>query len=331
MLKPRSTTDIANNSQSNALSLASFQQLANEQSFASADAVFEHLQRVREAYERMANLARDTDAQAARYLLRVPFAQHADCIASLIQLYYPLSAKLLADHAGRLDNHLITQNIHLATDPAVTYLGEELEMNWESISRHYPLSSAQLKRYSDKIDWDEAAFNPMIDWTESLIKKYNSKTSQFFNNLSSNAGLNWSANLVKAFEEKWDLTKDGLLNNEGLPWDDDDEYDSFRRIGDDMWYPMDAAHDIMAKREWERRSINRYFEWTHDYLRENADELDWALLSANPALPFTLELLSGFAERWTWDELASNHGLYDKVLRPWLSDNVVHELLLLTV
>ena len=78
----------------------------------------------------------------------------------------------------------------------------------------------------------------------------------------------------------------------------------------------------------ERCSANRHVEWTADYLRENADELQWALLSANPGLPFTLELLAEFAERWDWQELATNHDLYEKVIRPWLNDTVVHELLL---
>ena len=40
-------------------------------------------------------------------------------------------------------------------------------------------------------------------------------------------------------------------------------------------------------------------------------------------------LLTEFAEDWNWNGLSANYGLYQKVLQPLLSDNIVDEFLTL--
>ncbi|MGI4735314.1 MAG: hypothetical protein ACRYG7_09065 [Janthinobacterium lividum] len=299
---------------------------------ASATEVFEHVQQVRAAHQRLADLARDTDAQAARYLVSNPFAQHSDCLRSLLQLYYPFSDQLLTNHAARLDRHLLAQNIHL-TNAAAGSQVPDLTLDWTAISRYYPLTPSLLKRFSAEIDWDEAARNPLIDWSENLIHQHGISSSEFFANLSANPGPNWTTGLLVTFQDKWDGTYAGLLNNENLPWEDDETISVVRKVIETQSIYYDEAYSArnrMEAREWKRRSLNRHTEWTTDYVRENADELQWAQLSANPALPFTLELLVEFADRWQWDELAANHGLYEKALRPWLNEALVHEVLVLT-
>lgn len=332
MLKPRSTTPDSTALQSFVAPLASFPMPGPTSAPASATEVFEHVQQVRMAHQRLTDLARDTDAQAARYLVSNPFAQHPDCLRSLLQLYYPFSDQLLTNHATRLDRHLLAQNVYLANAAARSQV-PDLTLDWTAISRYYPLTPSLLKRFSAEIDWDEAARNPLIDWSENLINQHKISSSEFFANLSANPGPNWTTGLMVTFQDKWDGTYMGLLSNENLPWEDDETISVVRKVIEtqDIYYnEAYSARDRMETREWERRSLNRHIDWTIEYLREHADELQWARLSANPALPFTLELLVEFANRWQWDELATNHGLYEKALRPWLNEALVHELLVLT-
>jgi len=332
MLKPRSATPDSTALQSFMAPLTSFPIFSPTSAAASATEVFEHVQQVRAAHQRLADLARDTDAQAARYLVNNPFVQHSDCLRSLLQLYYPFSDQLLTDHAMHLDRHLLAQNVHLTSAAARSQV-PDLILDWPAISRYYPLTPSLLKRFSAEIEWEEAARNPLIDWSENLIHQHGIRSSEFFANLSTNPGLNWTISLILTFQDKWDGKSAGLLNNEGLLWDDETVVSAVQSISykQEMdWMEASNAQERMLARNWERRSLNRHIDWTIEYLRENADELQWARLSANPALPFTLELLVEFADIWQWDELAANHGLYEKALRPWLSEAFVHELLLLT-
>lgn len=329
MLKSRNNQLAIADSNSTSSLLAAVQQFSAASSFSNATAQFEHLNLVRDAHMRLTAIAHDTDVQAARFLIREPFHGQAACVRSLLQLYYPLTDKLLLANAALLDKNLIGQNVNLATTD-LSVIEDDFELNWTEISRFRPLTPAQLKRFADKIDWDEAALNPLIDWTLSLIKIHQHRSKKFFTKLSANPGLQWSADLILSLDSKWDCTEDGLLNNDGLPWDEHKEVNRFEDISNCSYQQeIRDACVLMKSRVWERTSANRHIEWSAEYLRENADELNWALVSANPGIPFSFELLGEFADQWDWEELGTNHGVYKHVLLPWLSDTVVQTLLTL--
>ena len=67
-------------------------------------------------------------------------------------------------------------------------------------------------------------------------------------------------------------------------------------------------------------------DWTPDYIEKYKDKLNWNKLSLNPSLPFSIPMLFQYEDRWNWENLIHNHGLWENLLDPLLTEQVITDL-----
>jgi hypothetical protein len=72
---------------------------------------------------------------------------------------------------------------------------------------------------------------------------------------------------------------------------------------DDAWWHTEEFGLALSK--------NEALPWSLELIERFVDRWDWGFLAANKGLPWSLELIERFMDRWDWGFLAANKGL------PW--------------
>ena len=303
------------------------------------------LQQLRQAQLQLNRMLADAEGQVLHFLRKGPLAGRQPVVKGLIERFYQLGG-LAATHSSKVDKDIVDENVTFAASGASVAHWDKFAFAWVYNSGQCYFSAGHLSKFASQLDWSAFASNPLIDWTETLVRQHKYRTADFFAKLSTNTGIVWSSQFLTAFAFEWDYTKVGLLGNSGLPWEDEALPEKLRELhaakydhDNDEEIEEDESEAFLSKaaqaatgmrnRYWDRRSADRHCIWNADNLRQHTDQFGWNKLSANPALPFSFALLTEFEGQWNWDTLASNHGLYQKVLQPLLSDTIVDEFLTL--
>lgn len=342
MLRPRSDTSLPA-----AQTPALITELPTWNPLTPMEELPQKLQQLRQAQQQLNKLVVDAEGQVLHFLRKGPLAERQAVVKELVERFYPFTANLLETHYPSLTAHRIAANACTVELSSIIKQHEKsFKPDWCYLADGSPALRKLMDQFHSSIDWESAPCNVVIGWDETLIRRYAFDSDEFFTELSLRNSVQWNPQLLRTFSDRWEYSSSGLLRNPYLPWDDDTlphllaelyaakyEADNEEELdeaeAEEYLTEAKAAALKMKRRYWQRHSADRFRDWTPEYLRQHAGQLDWQELSANPALPFSFALLTEFAEDWSWKGLGANYGLYQKVLQPLLSDNIVDEFLTL--
>lgn len=243
----------------------------------------------------------------------------------------------------------------LSSNEQIQWTDKFIEKNkklfdWPSLSfrSNLPWSDELIDKFKDSWDWNVLSQNHAINWTKTLIEKhenrlncnrlsYNSNvnfTIEFveknidkidFGGLSRNKKINWSKEFIDKYEDRFIFGNYGLSWNFVLPWNEE------------------LIERYKNKWSWSGISANRGITWNLGLLDSFYDNLIWGkdnldgdsadeghrrngfCLSNNPSLPWSINLIKKYENRW--DSLASNRGVWEKVLEPIMTEMRIQEII----
>jgi hypothetical protein len=70
--------------------------------------------------------------------------------------------------------------------------------------------------------------------------------------------------------------------------------------------------------------MNKSLPWSVELIERFEDKWNWYYLSENKSLPWSVELIERFEDKWEWNYLA-HEALYQKVIAPHFSDQLIHD------
>ena len=168
-------------------------------------------------------------------------------------------------------------------DRIVEHLLRHKEYAKEVISYAYPLNAEELRKYSEKLDWEYVSMNSNIKWTDALFKEVKDKIH--ISGLSHCNSFPWTEEFIdKHIEELfYNIEPDGEIEKSGLAY-------------------------------------NKGLPWSENFIDKYAEHWDWVTLSSNERIPFTIELIDKYASKWDFDSLEFNQRIIkDETLKSYLN------------
>ncbi len=289
--------------------------------------------------KRLEKVQREFEMRITEYLRKNFVEPYRNEFLTMLGTYYPWDYDLITKYYPQLKGKRITVNPNMLAagfdwDKLATQTNGTIKDKFNyTLFALRNIAPNLLKKITPNLE-DEKwqyffQFAPF--WNETLIAKYSPKFGKSFEFLSKNQRINWTRELLLKFQPKLDTLS--LSANLSLPWDEKGFVDFFKETFPpnsnsalvDIEY--DSAIIKSVDSYWQRKSKNRYFDWTPEYIAENKEELHWNILSANPALPFNLALFFEYQDDWHYDKLFDNKGFYDKVFAPILTNAIVDDLM----
>lgn len=153
-----------------------------------------------------------------------------------------------------------------------------------------------------------------------------------FDSVSGNPGLPFATDhgLLREFEDHWNWKK--LLDNPALVISKSDILRQLKRgfytlktllqsriIADPQLFPH-MIDLITEKVGFEIISKNPHIQFTDELIREHAEDWDWEELSQNASVVFTRQLLLDFEKKWNWKSVSRNPLLFkhDPAMFPYV-------------
>lgn len=177
-------------------------------------------------------------------------------------------------------------------------------------SRKFIFDDESLSKYFDYIDWESfvkynKSSNISIEVRKFLfpiIRKkidfYNYRQIPLFNPLVNLFLIRKSAQSVSDFKRNYNINSwksfqfvnnlNKYCHSENLP--------DASLISKDKFIALYYSTRIQ-------------FDWNKDFIRKNADYLDWSLLSCNRGVTLTNDLIESFIDRWDWSTIFYNPSL----------------------
>lgn len=248
------------------------------------------------------------------------------------------STKYLESHSKELDWSQISCNGFIIwTDEFIENNLEKFDWDGLSFNSKLPWTIELISKYEDYWNWDLLSQNSSVKWTEHLISNYDRKVnwdrlsynpnieiSKVFieenldkldiRGISRNTKIDWSFDFIEKYKDELNFGNYGLSWNFKLPWSKDLllkylEYWSWSGISSNRGIPWNL--DILT-------TYDAYLIWgKNDDVKNSADEGHMSngfCLSNNPSLPWSIELIDKFSERY--ESTYSNLGIWSKVIKP---------------
>ena len=174
-------------------------------------------------------------------------------------------------------------------------------INWQNLSYNpnAEISIEYLENNLDKLDMHGVSRNKKITWSDELISKYENELNFSNYGLSWNDTLPWNKELIDKYRNKWSWS--GISSNYGIPWTEEMlDYFSDELI----WGRNDNINQGSADASHRRNGF---------------------CLSNNSSLPWSLEFIDKYKDRFR--EHSSNKGIWEKVLKPILTDEKVLKII----
>jgi hypothetical protein len=228
--------------------------------------------------------------------------------------------------------------------------------SWSTLSRTetMPWSIDLIERFEDRWDWRGLSGLESLPWSAELIERYKHRwkwnvswspedlviefdgmDEHFVSNLSDvepgldcNKSLPWSPELIDRFADFWDWNS--LSDSSVLPW----SIDLIMRFADRWdWKGCPGEEKVARKglgayddgiydddiepgyRPDDRRIVggrpgingNTSLPWSIELITCFEDRWNWTWLSRNGSLRWSLDLIERFEDLWDWDALAKNY------------------------
>lgn len=185
--------------------------------------------------------------------------------------------------------------------------------NWRTLSCNGDYYSLQIPGNKERLS---VKLNTTFPWSLNLIEKYEHKWD--WRLLSSNPHLPWSEELIDKYLSKWDWEK--LLQNPAISWSKkliDKYYDIVEKPYEwtrENWEISGYRGTIPSKflsSDWSSICYSNKIDWTESFMEEFQEILNFKnVLSARNDLPWTIDLLEKFEEKWDWNLLSENENLF---------------------
>ena len=137
-------------------------------------------------------------------------------------------------------------------------------------------------------------------------------------------GIHWRAINLKSMELNNLLVED--LQNDSLPYDSEPFLEYCLELAAENDHEKIRDHFKANRNNFDAISGSYIHDWTPDYIEKYKDKLNWDKLSLNPSLPFSIPMLFQYEDRWNWEHLIHNHGLWENLLDPLLTEQVITDL-----
>jgi len=196
----------------------------------------------------------------------------------------------------------------------------------------YPFTVEQLRKYQDILDWHDLSLNERILWNADIIEEFvdellpmseeSERLDYPLSWFSTNDSVPWTIELLERYEHRLDW--DAIGGNNVLTAEQRKHF--YHRIllceyYDPSWAEMEGTdnrskqypHEVermIAHLEWELADMDKYPELCIQDPDDIVDGLvDWDRLSRNEVLPWSVELIDRFADKWNWFNLSVNKHL----------------------
>lgn len=233
------------------------------------------------------------------------------------------------------------------------------EWSWLSSNKAIPWSDELISKYITKWNWARLSSNDALPWSNNLIDKYDNYWN--WENLSDNPSLPWSFEFIEKYYDKWDWHI--LSGNEGITWSHKliEQYENKLDINRLIFCKIDWSYNLFLKFEskltinwtltthnnnnvpwlfiietkldkigqddWYGLSRNESLPWDVNLINKYCDKWNWKYLSGNQGIPWTIPLINTYNNRWNWEALLSNNSVYEKAIAPYLTDILVEDIL----
>lgn len=204
----------------------------------------------------------------------------------------------------------------------IDWLGDN-EFEGGSIAMNYglPWDLDFLKKYESRINFIKLSSNEAIPWTEEILDQYRERW--YLDDLAFNKGIPWNLKLFEKYLsnritemgfylnpritqeieiiEKYSELVDWVyvFSNPNLPWEEERLLERWK-----------------SRLDWYGIALNPYFfkmdsEFFYKNLERWEESNAFPALSANEALPWSIDFIREYETKWNWYTLCSNKGV------PW--------------
>ncbi len=168
----------------------------------------------------------------------------------------------------------------------IRHLLRHKEFARSALSISYPFSIDELRKYSDKLEWEWISTNPNILWSEPMYNEFENK-----------------------------IILEALKDNDSFPWTE--EFIDKHIM--DFFYEMDEEFGVM-KSDF---GSNEGLPWSESFIDKYIEHWDWNQLSTNRGIPFTIDLIQKYSDKWNFNSLEFNCRIIsDPPLRSYI--NIFH-------
>ncbi len=182
--------------------------------------------------------------------------------------------------------------------------------------RSNPILLEVLKDNNSNV-WYNISEIDSLNWTIELIEKYENKL--YWPYLSQNPALPWTEELIDKFKYNWDW--DCLSKNKAIPWSEKlvEKYSkkwNWSTLFTEQNLPL-SEHFIekyisnFSTSELYSLSRNTSIPWSVELIEKYKDKWSWNGLSFCTVLPWSEEFIDKFKYNWNWDCLSTNTSI------PW--------------
>ncbi|MDC1213885.1 hypothetical protein N8000_05360 [Rhodospirillales bacterium] len=202
----------------------------------------------------------------------------------------------------------------------------------DTISHYYPLEPQIIAEHSNVLNWSHLSGNKSLLWSEELVAQFADKWDWW--KLCGNAFVQWNKNLILKFEDKIEWFQLRHLfdypfdKSQLIQWDADlfSRFLEWTKLPYEEMLPIWKKYSFRTKEKLhdENRLIisnlpnHTNVLWSEELIalyeqlqERDAAYINWSRISSNKRIPWTIELIDRFRNRWDWEALASNESL------PW--------------
>jgi hypothetical protein len=209
------------------------------------------------------------------------------------------------------------------------------ELDWGELSANglLPFSLSFIKKYETKFDWDGLFNLPMNHKAWDSIESVEAYKGVVYQSaVGRNEDLPWiEADLLDRWRENisWSsiATNKTVINSEESFYkylDKWEKHDCFEELSGNILLPWksDFINEYKDKWDWNKLSVNLGINWDEGLIDEFSEHLPFSRspesniegsLSENPNVQWTIELLLKYEDKWGYDALAENLGVWKKV------------------
>jgi|GEM_PF-5442550 len=249
-------------------------------------------------------------------------------------------------------------------DPSLQtdFILDNYDMFLERICLKYPLSIDMLRRHRDILDWELISLNEVLPWSQAIIIEFqdfldfgngDDETESKWINL--NPAIPWSVELLEQLEDKvqWkelatlpaiyddmrirlrfyhrlapylsQMSEDAVPSGHDQSGGEEIEWliQHIEAYNDhpELCYHTVAEIDAAESINWQVLSQNSYLPWSIELLEKYREKWDWNLLSLNDSLPWSERLIAAFQDLWEWGGLGDANEYGDRLVVWGLTSN----------
>jgi len=173
------------------------------------------------------------------------------------------------------------------------------------MSKNFPFTWSQLRKYKNILEWKSVSNNMQIEWSIDIIGEFKEywgwKHFVFNEKVIGNASIrNYFQSQLEPYLTEQDIS-DMIDKNFGFG-----EYNKDAFTQNTLYYNVECSTKFKE----------RLFQSVDEI--ESAKNINWSELSGNLLLPWSIELIEKYKDKWNWWSLCKNEMI------PWNEKMIAH-------